>query len=272
MAIITIDDTRNTSGATTDLIDDAKVQDIIDKSQEQALSSLKVFLTPTKVLEIRDGNNKNQIRLNKPYVWKVLELKSQDTSLDLDNVLINPLSSIITIDNTQNPYYFYNYQNSVKVKYLSAFMESTTTITETTSDIIVGTSVDIAVDSETGFTTNDWVLIDGMDGKREAAQITATTTNQITVDELVQNHESGSVVTLLQTHELLKQFILYDAATNVANYIVGNTSDLATSYSAPEYSVTKGVAYTHWRESAERLAKKRDEFKTKILAKLNPLS
>jgi len=270
--LVTIDDIRNTSGATTELIADAKITDIITKSQAQALSSLKIFTEPTKQLEIRDGNGKNSIKLNKPYVWKVLKLETVNTEIDLDNITIEPISSIITIDNTQNPYYFYPQKNSVKIKYLSAFMEKTTTITETTADIEVGTSVDISVDSETGFSDDDWVLIEGLDGKREATKITGTDTGEITVDELVQDHEADSVITLLQTHELLTQYILYDTSTNVANYIVGNTSNLPTSWSQEGESATIGVAYTHWRESADKFAKKRDEFKSKILAKLNPIA
>jgi len=53
MALITVDDVRDTSGATTALIDDATIQAIIDDSQAQAISSFKIFLTPTKVLEMQ---------------------------------------------------------------------------------------------------------------------------------------------------------------------------------------------------------------------------
>ena len=190
----------------------------------------------------------------------------------MENVTIEPISSIITIDNTQNPYYFYPYQNSIKIKYLSAFMEKTIDNTETTSDVEAGTSIDIAVDDETIFAVDDWVLIEGLDGNREAAQITATTTNQITVDELVQTHISESVVSKLQTHELFKQFVLYDTATNVSNFIIGNTSDLPTGYSMEGVQAQIGVAYTHWRESAEKFAKKRDEMRNKIYNKLNAIS
>lgn len=282
MAIITVTDVRNSSGATTELIDDTTIQAIIDDSQAQALSSFKIFLEPTEVLEIRDGNGKNQIRINRPYIWKLTELQtrintSESTIVDIEDTTIDPISSLVILNTftgvqTTTYSYFYQIPNGIRMKYLSAFMEKTTTITETTADIAVGTSVDIAVSSESGFSVDDWVLIEGLDGKREAAKITATTTNQITVDELVQSHLSGSVVSLLQTHELLKQFILYDANTNVANYIVGNTSNLPTSYSIEGATATIGVAYTHWRESADRFASKRDEFKNKILAKIIPLA
>jgi hypothetical protein len=272
MSLVSIDDVRNSSGATTDLIEDAKITDMITKSQAQALSTYKVFITPTKFIDILDGNNKNKIKVDRPYIWKILELKTRNDVIDLDNVTIEPISSIITVDNTQSPYYFYNYQNSVRVKYLSAFMEKTTTITETTADVEAGSTVAIAVDDETSFAVDDWVVIEGNDGKLEAAQVTATGTDEITVDLLVQDHEEESLITKLQTHELLTQFIIYDVNTNVANYIVGNTSNLATSWSQGSESATVGVAYTHWRESAANFAKKRDEFKGKIWNKLNPIS
>ncbi len=151
-------------------------------------------------------------------------------------------------------------------------MERTTTITESSAATTAGTSVAIAVDDETSFSVDDWVVIEGADGNLEAAKITATAADEITVDQLVQTHEADSVITKLQVEESLKQFILYDVSTNVSNYIVGNTSNLATSYNIEGVSATIGVAYTHWRESAERFSAKRDEFKSKVELKLSAMS
>lgn len=276
--LIDFNDVRNTSGATVVLIPDDTITDIITKSQAQALSSWKIFIEPTKVLEIRDGNGKNKIHVRNPYIWKLLEFQTrigqgQSHTFDLEAITIKPISGMITINRFERfSHLLFRYPNSVRMKYLSAFMGKTITITETTADIAVGTLIDIPVDSETGFTVDDWVLIEGLDGKREAAQITATAANQITVDELVQSHLTESVITLLETEESLVQYILYDVCTNVASYIVGNTSKLATSYTQEGVTATIGVAWTHWTQSRDAFAKKRNEFKAKINNKLNAVS
>lgn len=272
MTLVTATQVRQVCGVGSDITDDTTINALIAEVEAKTLSFFKIYSTPTKVIEILDGNNKNKLKINRPYIWKILELKTQNDTIDLQNVNIEPISSIITIDNTQNPYYFYNYQNSVKVKYLSAFMEKTTTITETTADVEDGTSVVISVDDESSFAENDWILIEGTDGKREAAQITATDTEEITVDKLVQDHDSGSLVIKLQTHELLTQFVLYESAVAVGINAIGGSYTFATSASIEGVSATFGVPYPHFQKNVEENKKKRDSVKNQIYNKLNPMS
>ena len=50
---------------------------MIDKLVERfksIISDFKIFLTPTKVVEIRNGNGKNKLKMNRPYIWKILLL------------------------------------------------------------------------------------------------------------------------------------------------------------------------------------------------------
>lgn len=272
--LVTVAQVRQTSGVQSDITDDATITALISEIEERILSSLKVFKEPTKVIDVLHGNNKTQIALNRPYVWKVLEIKSRDSELDLSNIHINPISSIITIDNTSNPYYFEKYLNSIKVKYLSAFMEKTTTITETSADIEAGNSVVIAVDDESSFSVDDWILIEGLDGNIEATKITAVSDDDttITVDLLVQDHESESLITKLQTHELLTQYVRYESAVAVGINAIGGSYNFATGYTYPEYSAQKGVPYPHFQKNVEENKNKSDEVKNQIYNKLNPIS
>lgn len=272
MALVSFAEVREVPGVGSDITPDAVITSLIDEVEKKTYSYFNIFSTPTKVIEILNGNNKNQIRINKPYIWKLLEFKTGDTTIDVEDCNINPMSGIITIDSTQNPYLLYNYKNNVKIKYLSAFMEKTSTITESSAAVEVGTSVDIAVDDETGFSSNDWVLIQGMDGNIEAAKITATGTDEITVDQLVQDHESGSVITKLSTHELLRQFVLFESAVCVSINAVGGSYNFATGYTFPEYSVQKGVPYMHFVKAIDDLIKQRDIVKRQLHNKLNAIS
>ena len=110
-----------------------------------------------------------------------------------------------------------------------------------------------------------------LDGNREAAQIVSTTTNEITVDQLVQTHEAGSVVSLLQTEESLVQYILYAASVAVAIQAVGGTYSIATGYTLPEFSVQKGVPWTHWQNNYQDNEKRRKNAESKVWSKLTPL-
>jgi uncharacterized protein YqfB (UPF0267 family) len=278
--LISITDVRSASGATESLISDADITAIITNSQLQVTSAYNIYTEPTKKIDIIDGSNSqdavlnvpNMTKVNYPYIWKMLQLNVQGTDLDLEYIQINPERGTFRIEPNEGSTYRLAYTYKTRIKYLSAFMERSSIITESTTDTIAGDSIAIAVDDESNFTVGDWIVIEGADGNIEATKITATDTNEITVNNLVQSHESESVITVLKTEECLKQFVLYDVCTNVSNYIIGNTSNVATGYTYPEYSVQKGVPYTHWRESAERFGRKRDEFKKKIELKLCSMS
>lgn len=271
MSIITITEVRQICGVKSDIIDDATITGLIAQVENETYSNLKVYPTPTKVLEIRDGNNKNQLKLNRPYVWKVLELKSKDNDIDVDSIKIDPISSIITIDNYVNPFYFFALKSSIKIKYLSAFMEKTDTLTEVTNDIIAGDNIVITLDDDL-FAVDDWVLLQNMDGFQEVAKVTVIGTNLITVDNLVNDYDSGSMVIKLQTHELLKQFILKETAVAASINSVGGSYNFATGYTFPEYSVQKGQPYMHFVKTIDDLLKQRDIVKRQLYNKLNVIS
>lgn len=272
MSLVTNDEVREIAGVGSDITTDAVITSLIEEVEKKTNTYFNIYSTPTKVIEIVDGNNKTQIRVNKPYIWKLLEFKTGDTDLDVSSCHINPLSGLITIDNTLTPYYLSKYKNSVKIKYLSAFMEKTNTVTESSADVEAGTSVAIDVDDETGFSVDDWVLMEGMDGNREAAKITATASDSITVDQLVQDHESGSVITKLSTHELLRQFVLLESAVSLGINSVGGSYTFATSYTMPEYSTTLGVPHPHFSKMLDDLLKQRDIVKRQLYNKLNAIS
>ena len=214
--LIDFNDIRLTSGATIALILDDTITNMITKSQNQVLSTYKLYIEPTKVFEIRDGQNSqdavvnlpnDETALKYPYVWKMLQVNIQDSDLDLEYIQINPERGTFKIEREEGTAYRYVYGYRTRLKYLSGFMERTTTITESTAATIAGTSIAIAVDSETNFVVNDWIVIEGADGNLEAAKITATAASEITVDNLVQTHEAESVITKLQVEESLTQVI-----------------------------------------------------------------
>ena len=275
MALITKTQIRALCGIGTDIVDDTKLDNIITEVENKTLNYFGVNPTPKKMIEILDGNNKNTIMINKPYILKLLELKVSDNSIDLSNVTINIKSGIITIDNTKNPYIFLPYKNGIKLKYLSGFMDKdTTSITEIDTGVSAGSSVEIVVDDESIFEEDDWVLIEGTDGKREVAQITAVSrdNSSITVDLLVQDHEEESIVIKMKTDDSYIQFLLYETALSTSITAVGGSYNFATGYTFPEYSVQKGVPYSHFVKAINDLEKQRDIVKNKLFSKINVMA
>ncbi len=116
--------------------------------------------------------------------------------------------------------------------------------TELTSASSPGTSVDLSVNSESGFSKNDWVEVYGMDGNHEAARITAVSTNQITVDSLSFSHENESKVVKLEVSEAIKKLMRILAGIALVARVVGESSEDIVGYSLGEFSVQKGEPYT----------------------------
>ena len=270
--IVTVAEVRTLTGIPSDLLSDTSITEKITLSQEKALDYFNVYITPTLVTEIKDGNNKYQIMINKPYILKLVSLKTKTSTISLENTNINYRSGIITMDSTSAPSLFPANINNIKIKYLSAFMSKTDTVTETTAATTAGTSVSISVDSESGFANDDWVIVEGLDNHFEVAKVTSTSSGTIVVDELLQTHENESLITKVQTHPLLKQFILYESAVAAGIDVIGASYTFNTSYTLEGVAVTKGVPYPHFEKNVNENIKQRDILRNQIMNKLNSIA
>lgn len=265
---ITVAEVRRTCGISDSDISDADMGYIIDEIEDQTPRFLNTAIVPTQKIEFRDGDGTNRIVLYKNPVLSVRELKIDGTSITIDgNLNIERPSGFIELDSVSgSPEYalFKQKSRSVIVKYLYGLVDETSTSTTTTADSTAGTSVDLAVADETDFAENDWVDIYGMDGKQEVAQITATASNQITVDQLVHTHESGSTVVKMEVNETIKRLMRIAASISAVARIIGQSSTDTTGYTLGELSVQKGEPYTQWRETATQLIRERDEILERI--------
>ena len=89
---ITASDVREVIGIGDDIISDVDITALIASVTVKAEAFFKIYQEPTKVIEIKDGNNKNQIIIKRPYLWKVLELKTTNDTVDLADITIKPYS------------------------------------------------------------------------------------------------------------------------------------------------------------------------------------
>lgn len=266
MTYITADEVRNRSGAPSSLITDAQLNEYIDQVEGEMTKWINTAFTPTQAIEVKDGNNLANIYARKNPLLSVRALTSNtSTSITPSTLKIHKPSGKVSLSTSSEAGVFVTGQQNTFIKYLYGLLEESTTSTESTAAVAVGTTVTIGVSSITGFAKDNWIEIYGMDGKKEVAKITSDPAGtDIVVDQLVHTHESGSVVVKLQIPEYIKTYMLIEAAICAAINVIGSTYVFNASYSLGDLAVTKGVPYTHWQSSVEKLYKERNMRKGRI--------
>ena len=266
MAYITIASVRRTVGIDSSEISDDDVTAVIAECEPQVERHFNSVFTPKQVIEYHDGNATNRMFLKRNPVLAVRDLYIDGDQEDVANLIITKGSGKIELNSDSTISTFKKGTKRNVVKYIFGWLEESSTSTTTDTASVVGTSVELSVASESGFEEDDWVEIYGMDGYKEAAQVTATDTGSITVDKLVYTHESGSVVVKLQVLKVFEKLMNYCCAIAMVARIVGQSYTDIVGYNISEMHVQKGEPYTQWRETATQLIKERD----KILGEIYP--
>lgn len=266
MSIISAADVRIACGAPTSLISDSDINHFITEVENLTSKWLNASFIPTRRIDILDGNSLPYFFTMKNPLLAVRGLKSDGNTLTLANLHIYKNAGKVALSGDSDISSFVSEARSIIVEYYHGWVEYSTTTTDTDADATAGTSVALSVTSETGFATNDWVEIIGNDGYQESAKVTGTATGEITVDRLIYGHESGSIVTKLQTPEYIKRFMELEAGIAVALNAIGSTYTFKTSYSIGDFTTNKGVPYPHFNSQVEKMVKERD----RLLPKLRP--
>lgn len=263
MTIISVSDVRNRSGAPSSLINDDSIEHAIEIVEESMKKYLNCEFTPKQDIEVLTSDRKNYFYTTEIPLLTVRELKSDDNTLDVSK-LHTYRSGKVILSNDADISLLSTNQKGITIKYIHGYVTETDTDTETTSDASSGSSVALDVSDSSDFASNDWVKIIGMDGNEEVAKITSTSSGQITVDKLIKDHESGSIVTKVDTPEFIKQYLELETAIYVAINAVGATYTFNASYSLGDLNIQKGVPYTHWSESLKQNMKERNEMKKRV--------
>lgn len=266
MTFITADQVRYICGAPSSLISDTMMAQYITEVEAEMARWLNTAFVPTQKIDIKDGNATGRMFVTKNPLLSVRALTvNSSTSITPAYVNWYKASGKIMLGENAESATFTTGQQNTFIKYLYGMLEESSTSTSTTADVTSGTSVTLTVSSISGFSDEDWVEIYGMDGKREVAQISGTPTgSSIVVDQLVQDHDSGSTVVLLQIPEHIKKYMLIEAGICAGINAIGATYTFNASYSLGELSVTKGVPYTHWKASMDYLLKEREMRRARI--------
>lgn len=261
----TVAEVRRISGIASGEINDTDVGLMIVDAEAKIPRFFNTFFKPTEIIEIEDGDGTNRHHLSKNPVLSVRELKIDGTAEDVDNLEIQKSSGYIFLGSGATTQTFANKKNAVVVKYLHGSVVISQTVSTTSSAAeVAGTAVSVAVASSTGFAEDDWVEIFGMDGYREAAQISSITTGVLVLDQLVLGHESGSTVVKLEIEHTFTELMNTVCAIACVARIIGQSYTDIVGYTLAELHVQKGEPYTQWRETANQLIRQRDAIMERI--------
>lgn len=266
MTFITVTEVRNICGAPSSLIVDTAIAQYITEVEADMARWLNTAFVPTQKLDIVDGNATSRMFVMKNPILSVRAI-TVNTSTSVTPKYLNwyKSSGKIMLGTDAETATFTTGQQNTFIKYLYGMLEESSTSTATTADVTTGTSVALTVSAITGFSNEDWVEIYGMDGKREVAQINATPSGStIQVDQLVQDHDSGSIVVKLQIPQHIKKYMLIEAGICAAINAIGATYTFNASYSLGDLQVTKGVPYVHFTNLIEKLLKEREMRRVRI--------
>lgn len=267
MSLTTIAEVRRISGVTIDLVPDDDVTETIAEAEAEVESYLNAAFTPKKRMDTLNGNYTNRILVERNPLLALRKLKIDGTDITIDgNIFVTKESGKLELNPNGSPEEtrFKGKQKAIKITYVHGWLKESNTETLITSPSSPGSSIDLGVVSESGFTVNDWIEIYGMDGNREAAKITAVTTNQITVDNLSFSHENESTIVKLEVSEVIKKLMRLISGIALVARVVGESFKDITGYTLGEFHVQKGEPYTQWRETALQLQKEAREILSRV--------
>ncbi len=262
---ITVASVRRTVGIDTSDISDADVGSTITEVEAQVPRYFNTVFTPTEVIQISDGDGTNRLLIDHNPLLAVRELRIDDTEYDPDTLEVYKDARYIFLGQTSTTPVFANKRNSVAVKYVYGTLEHSKTIkTVTDAASVAGSSIVLSVTSGSSFTVGNWIEILGMDGNREAAEITGAGASSITVDKLLLAHESGSNVFELVTSPNFTKLMNIIAGIAMGVRVIGESSTDITGYELGELRVQKGEPYTQWREQINQLIAERNDMMKRI--------
>lgn len=265
MTFISVTNVRTACGAPESLVTDTEIEHAISMVEEDLARYMNTKFTPTQKIDILDGNGTDRIILSQNPVLSIRALKTNDTSITVSALHISKESGVIRLgDNSESSTFAQKY-NKVWVKYLYGLLEESSTSTESTVATTAGSSVAITVSSISDFADEDWIEVYGMDGHREVAQVNATPSGTtITVDQLVQTHESGSIIVKLEIPTYIKRIMELEAGIYIALNAIGSTYTFNTSYTIGDFTTNRGIPYPHFQTQASKMIQERDMMMKRI--------
>lgn len=259
MAYIDIQSVRTAGGFPDDLISDDQIRHAIQIVEEQAERFMGTYFSPRLKIDYLDGTGENYLFTNRNPVLRVDYIESNEVSISPEDVVISRESGKITLKRTASTSSFLGVPEGVIIQYWTAYLLPNDDYKHVDDDVDKGSDVEIELDNTSNLLVGDWVQFQSRTGYT-SAKITNInySTQKITVDKLVVDIKENTIVNKLILPTYLKRLIELESTIYLAINAVGATYVFNAGYSIPEFSVQKGVPYTHWKESIEKAIRERD--------------
>lgn len=261
MTFVSVDSVRIAGGFPSDLITDADIESALRVVQEVSERSLNTTFSPIRRLDVMDGTNSYFFYTLKNPVLRLDYLSSNDDEIPVEDCFVERESGRVSLVREASTNTFFPVPNGIKVEYWSAFLIPDRTFTVLSSPATSGFGSVLSVDDVGLFDAGDWLELRSRSGLYTSALVQGIVGTDVTVDNLVFDLPAGTTVSLLRLPEYLKRFIELEAVIYLSLNAIGATYVFNASYSLGDLSVTKGVPYTHWRESLEKAIKERNNLR-----------
>jgi len=254
---------RTYVGIASSEISDDDLDDLIYDIEFQIERFYNTTFTPTVHYETIDGTNKSTIFTSKSPLLAVRSVSNDGTALTISNLNFDR-SGRIRLGENSSVSNFTSKEEKIILKYEYGRLTESVTGNLLNGAITKGTSVTATVDDGTAYSVNDWVVIYGSDGLREAAKITAIATNDLTLQEISYGHADDSKVVVLEVPVLFERLMKICSCLGMVARIVGQSYTDIVGYTMGQFSVQKGEPYTQWRETALQLTNEKDEIMKRL--------
>lgn len=247
-------------GITASDLPDGAIDRILEDTDREVDRITKTTSVPKKKIDLFAGNDQNIHFINKIPLLTILKAEIDSTDISLDKIWAQYTGQVELLNGAEKQFFYASVTKpNCFLKYYYGWLEETTTQTDVKTAAEAGSSVTIEVDEADNFTAENWIKIQGFDGNSEVTQIISKDdTNDTLTCDLTRDHEVDSLVTELQVPGIVQNLAGCIGAIMTALYMVGSTYTFATSYSVPDYSVTKGVPYPHFNTNLQAWVKERD--------------
>lgn len=239
-------------GVDNTAISESTINEYLNQADAEVERIIKTTCKPKIVIEKFTGKGTDTTILRNKPLLNVLDLKISDTSISTEYLEVKETGEVHLGDSAEYSI-FSSLKNDCKIMYTYGWLEEDSDVDQEylSSDFEAGDDKSIDVTNSDNYVVGEYVKIEGTDGNYEIIKIKTSSENVITVD-LTEDHEENSLLTKMKVPKIVSDLSAVLAAIKGSTYMIGNTYTFATSYSMPDYSVTKGVPYPHFNRNLEQ--------------------
>lgn len=261
---VTADEVRLTVGIGTGDISDTDMASLITRAEHETDRILNTAFQPRRVVERHDlGLTQPFVMLRRTPVTRVVSIQvggTGGTSVDPSHAYLDAGSGKLALKGTAETTSFSTSEDGNVIDYYYARMDEDQTNETTLSAATgTGTGVVVSVGSSGIVSANDYVKFEGgRSGAFEVTKVLSVGNGTFSADLSV-THAAYDRVVKMQVPEIAKEMCRTVAGIMSALNMVGSTYNFATSYSLPEYTISKGEPYPQLNRVLEGLTRKRDD-------------